>query len=100
MHDGDVDLIYCGSHGLMAYGDAEPARVTCDRAARLGDREYYAAKSKRGAGLDPFWDRSLLAHFMPGESDAGFDPTRMDDWAGPQGLSFPPEGQKEPPDFK
>lgn len=88
----------------MAYGDAEPvrelARVTCDRAARLGDREYYAAKSKRGAGLDPFWGWSLLAHFMPGEFDAGFDPTRMDDWAGPQGLSFPPEGQKEPPDFK
>lgn len=100
MHDGDIDLICYVFRGLMAYGYAEPARVTCDRAARLGDREYSAAETERGAGPDPFWGWSLLAHFIPGEFDAGFDPTRMDDWAGPQGLSFPPEGQKEPPDFK
>ena len=78
-----VPTNYYVFHGLMAYGYAEPARelarITRDRAARLGDREYYAAESERGAGLDPFWGWSLLAHFMPGEFDAGFDPTRLDD---------------------
>ena len=66
---------------LRKYGYVEEAvelaQVTFDTVKRIGDREYYATESQKGCGLDPFWGWSLLAYFMPWESENGYDPTEI-----------------------
>lgn len=68
--------------GLRKYGyikeAAELAKITYDRVNKIGDREYYNTETSTGAGLDPFWGWSLLAHFMPYEQQTGFDPTALE----------------------
>lgn len=53
------------------------AKETYAQVKRIGDREYYATESMTGCGLDPFWGWSLLAYFMPFESESGYDPTEI-----------------------
>ena len=68
--------------GLRAYGYTDLAGYvswkTSAEVRRIGDREYYNTESVTGNGLDPFWGWSLLAYFMPVESELGLDPTRLD----------------------
>lgn len=67
--------------GLRKYGyvqtAAELAEQTFNMIQKIGDREYYATESASGCGLDPFWGWSLLAYFMPYESESGYDPTEI-----------------------
>ncbi len=69
--------------GLRAYGYRDLADFTAWKTAsevkRIGDREYYNTESVSGNGLNPFWGWSLLAYFMPVESETGLDPTRLDE---------------------
>lgn len=66
---------------LRAYGYTDMAAHLADetycQVKRIGDREYYATESETGCGLDPFWGWSLLAYFMPYESESGYDPTEL-----------------------
>ena len=66
---------------LRKYGYGDLARhlanETYRQVKRIGDREYYATESQSGCGLDPFWGWSLLAYFMPYESETFFDPTEI-----------------------
>ncbi len=66
---------------LRAYGYTDMAAHLADetyrQVKRIGDREYYATESESGCGLDPFWGWSLLAYFMPYESESGYDPTEV-----------------------
>ncbi len=67
--------------GLRKYGylkeAARLAEETYKNVRLIGDREYYATESASGCGLDPFWGWSLLAYFMPYESESGYDPTEI-----------------------
>ena len=68
-------------HALRKYGYTSEAthlaNETYRQVKRIGDREYYATETQTGCGLDPFWGWSLLAYFMPYESESGYDPTSI-----------------------
>ncbi len=60
-------------HALRRYGFDAVADVLAARTHRVMGgpdfREYYASEDAAGRGLGPFWGWTLLAHFLPRESE-------------------------------
>ncbi|MDR0287580.1 MAG: hypothetical protein LBI03_07760 [Clostridiales bacterium] len=74
-----IPVNYYTAIGLRKYGyidiSSYLAYISYRNVKTLGSHEYYTSESVLGCGLDPFWGWSLLAFFMPTESELNLDPT-------------------------
>ncbi len=72
-----INTNYMLYHSLKYYGYEQLADLVAHNTLKLvkksGNREYYNSESGEGIKQDPFWGWSLLAHFLPLESQLEFD---------------------------